>query len=163
MDSDCYEVRVTTFFGKHGDDFELWAIRIMTVLEGKEHANVVRGEEKAPADGNSAQYAAYVLKCRKARALILMALGDSPLRVIQFAAGKEDMWRKFYERHAAKTTASKIIVLTSLMNKRHDPSKDMGKYLSQLESLFKQASRHALALEYHTTDGNSTCFLNGRR
>ena len=45
---------------------------------------------------------------------------------------------KLNERYAASTTASKIAVMTNLIHSRYDGSKDMGEYLSEMESLFNR-------------------------
>ena len=37
---------------------------------------------------------------------------------------------------ALSTTANKVAVMTSLINKRYDHGKDMGEYLSEMVSLF---------------------------
>ncbi len=137
MDSDREGLRIAKFNGKPEEDFQLWAVREMAVVEGKELAGVVRGSESGPEDNESSEgdpsagVSAYVAKCRKARAIVMTALGDKPLRAIQSAASPAKMWKKLHERYAASTTANKIAVLTNLMNKRYRSGKDMGEHLSK--------------------------------
>ncbi len=144
MDPDREGLRIAKFYGKPEEDFQLWAIRVMAVLEGKELAGVVRGSEPGPevnasSEGDpSADVSAYVAKCRKARAIVVTALGDKPLRAIQSAASPAEMWKKLHERYAASTTANKIAVLTNLMNKRYHSGKDMGEHLSEMESMMNR-------------------------
>lgn len=131
-------LRVEKFNGRDNEDFGIWAVRVMAVLEGEGLADVVIGEETPPEDVTSAVYSAYLKKARKARAILVMGLGNKPLRVVQNSADPYTMWSKLHERYAATTTANKISVLTNLMNMRYIPGKDMGEYLCEFETLFNR-------------------------
>ena len=128
-------IRVEKFRGERGEDFELWAMRLMATLEGRDFAGVVNGEELAPEDVSSSEYAAYVTKVRKARAIIVNALGDKPLRAVQLCTLPKEMWAKLVERYAGKTVANQISVLTALMNLKAEKGTDMGDHVSSIESL----------------------------
>ena len=91
-----------------------------------------------PEDDKSEKYSTFMEKMRKARAVLITALGNKPLRVVQTASDPLEMWRKLHDRYAGSSSASKIGVLTSLMNKKYSPGKDMGEYLTELESMFNR-------------------------
>ncbi len=136
------------FQGKPSEDFQLWSIQVMACLGGKYLADVVTGREEAPVadegdegDGEFAEViAAFKAKCRKARAIIVTALGDKPLRAIQSPSMPSEMWLKLRERYASNTTSNKIAVLTALMNTRYDARSEIGEHLSELESMFNRHS-----------------------
>ena len=132
------ELRVSKFNGKDGEDFELWALRMCAVLERKDLIGVVNGEDPVPDSTDSVSCEKYMRNLRKARTIIITALGDKPLRAVRSATDPSSMWKKLHERYAASTTASKIAVLTSLIRMRYTAEQDMGEYLSQLESLFSR-------------------------
>lgn len=128
-------VRVEKFNGERSQDFELWAIRLMATLEGKDYFGVVNGLDGIPADECSEEYAVYATKVRKARAIIVNALGDKPLRAVQLCETPAEMWRKLYERYAGKTVANQLSVLTTLMNLKLERHQDVGDHVAELEGL----------------------------
>lgn len=76
-------LRVEKLDGKESEDFALWQLRVLAVLEGLDLANVTLGLEVAPEDQQAPEFALRVNTLRKARAIIITALGNKPLRVIQ--------------------------------------------------------------------------------
>ena len=46
-------IRVEKFKGERDEDFEIWTMRLMATLEGRDLAGVVNGEEFAPEDVSS--------------------------------------------------------------------------------------------------------------
>lgn len=136
--------RLPMFKGKAEEDFQLWSIRVMATLEGKDLADVVTGNEVMPVPGegeddpDEEDVTAYVQKQKKARALIVNALGDSPLRAIQSCITPDEMWKKLIERYASSATSNKISVMTSLMNSRYDGKNEIAEHISQMESMFNR-------------------------
>lgn len=94
------------------------------------------GSETQPEDGTSDEYKIYLEKVRKARAIIIMALDNKPLRAMQTDKGPKEMWIKLQDRYATCTTANKIGVMSTLMNTCHEEASDMGGYVAKLETLF---------------------------
>lgn len=131
-------LRVEKFNGSDNEDFSLWSLRVFAVLEGKGIHGVVDGTEAKPLDEASTEYTLYTEKCRMARAVIVTSLGDKPLRVIQNAKTPEEMWKKLNARYEAASTANKINLLTSLINIRYQSAKDMGDFISELETHFNK-------------------------
>ena len=41
-------LRLPKFSADREDDYELWSMRLMALLEGKEYADIVTGAEQAP-------------------------------------------------------------------------------------------------------------------
>lgn len=72
------------------------------------------------------------------RAIINTSLGDKPLRVVQSCVYPVDMFAKLIERYSASTTANKISVMKNLINTRYDGTKEMGEYISEMESVFNK-------------------------
>ena len=140
METDRQEFRMAKFNGSPGEDFELWSLRLRAVLESKDLGTVVYEDKGAPPAHQGAALAAYEINLRRARAIIVTSLGDKPLRAIQSCEKPSEMFTKLNKRYAASTTASKIAVMTSLINKRYEEGKDMGEYLSEMESLFNKLS-----------------------
>ena len=50
------------------------------------------------------------------------------------------MTTKLKKRYAESTIANKIVMMISLRNKRYEEGKDMGQYISEIESLFDKLS-----------------------
>ena len=138
MESERDELRVPKFRGSEHEDFELWSLRLSSVLESKDLAGVVYDASEVPEDATAEEKAVYQRKLRKARAIIITSLGDKPLRVVQSVEHPKEMVQKLIERYAASTTANKIAVMTSLIHTRYDGVKDMGEYISEMESLFNK-------------------------
>eukprot|EP00171_Calliarthron_tuberculosum_P013812 IDg13812t1 len=139
MDTTKEKHSITPFEGRAEDDFQLWSMRVMAYLEGRELADIVTGEHTvaSPADvRGSAAYRKFVQDSKCAREIIISILGDRPLRAIQSSTTPNDMWVKLRERYASTTHNNKIIVLRTLINKRLQESKDMGDHISELESPF---------------------------
>jgi len=139
-------LRVEKFNGRDTEDFALWQMRLMAVLEGRNLSGVVLDTDDIPQDNTSAEYLTYLDRERKAKAIIITALGNKPLRVIQSVESPSEMWVKLGDRFAAATTANKIAVLSAFMNKRYESGKDMGEYLADIETLFNKLAAMGMAL-----------------
>ena len=138
-DNKSFGFRVEKFHGRENEDFGLWQIRVLAMLEGQDLSGVVMGDEPVPeSTEGSDEYKIYLDKIRKARAVIVMALGDRPLRAVQTAEGPMEMWSKLHERYAGSTTASKIGVLTTLMNTRYESGEDIRDYIAKFETMFNR-------------------------
>ena len=81
------DTKIPRFHGKRGEDYGLWRLRLRAVCRIKGVWNVV---ETSPSDsytsditaGNTADSARRIAKMEKASGIIICALGNSPLRVI---------------------------------------------------------------------------------
>ena len=76
--------------GERGEEFELWYMRLMAMLEGRDFSRVVYGTEEPPSSESSPRYSAYTAKLRKARATLVNALGDKPLHGVQLSNMPKD-------------------------------------------------------------------------
>lgn len=72
--------------------------RVKATLEGKDYAGLVTGEERGPEETEKEEHADYVRNFRKARAILVNALGDKPLRHVQNCNSPAEMWAKLRER-----------------------------------------------------------------
>lgn len=68
--------------GKVNEDFSLWSLREMSVLEERGLAGVVFGSERVLDKSDQCQYSVCDEKCRMATAVIVAALGDCPLPAV---------------------------------------------------------------------------------
>ena len=80
------------------------------------------------------QYAAYIASYKKARAMIVSALGDKPLRAIQFCRMRSEMWDKLHERYSGNTIKKQISVLTSPITMKLTKGKDMGDHVADMRA-----------------------------
>ena len=117
------------------------------MLEVRDLADVVTGEEKAPADKSLEGYASYASKVRKARVVIADALGDKPLRAVQLCNMLNEMWAKLWERYAGKTVANQISVLTTLINLKAPKDTVIGDHVARMESLIHRLASIGTAME----------------
>ena len=133
MESDKKEFAVEKFRGSSDEDFHLWATRLMAVLESKDLSDVVRQKDAAAAGISDNDY---TKKALKARAYIVVALGDLPLRSVLAEDTPYKIWLKPHARYASLLASSRIIVLTTIMNKKLEADTIMRERVSELESLF---------------------------
>lgn len=87
-------ITVEKFLEERDEDFELWSMRIMSLLKGREYAEIINGKENAPGDKTTTEYATWVTKAKKARAIILNSLGDKPLRAAHLCHLRSEMYTK---------------------------------------------------------------------
>lgn len=143
-------VRVAKFDGGREEDFELWRMRLEATLEGRELSDVVMGDEKGiiyvPEDRTSDAYLEYARKVRKAKSILVNALGDKPLRTIQGCSTPAEMWWKLKDRYASTSITNQIQVMTTLMNLKYLVGKDMGDHISEMESYVSRLAQMSLEL-----------------
>ena len=145
MESDKERVAIKQFDGKADDDFQLWSVRILAYLEGKDLADIVLGERVKPEqcmlDPTDKQSRQYSSDCRKARSILVSALGDRALRGIQTLTCPKEMWTSLQERYASRSNNSRIVTLTNLLNKKLRPNQSIGDHISEFESLLYQLQK----------------------
>ena len=74
---------------------------------------------------------------KKAAALLIQALGDTPLQVC--SAHKDDalkMLKDLDDRYASSRTSNRIAILTALYGKKFRANYDMTRYIDEFEALF---------------------------
>lgn len=76
---------IEKYKGNENEDFLLWSLGVMAVLEVKGNHEVVDGTEDEPPMEDAKTHAKYTEKARMARAMIVTTLGDRPLTVIKNA------------------------------------------------------------------------------
>lgn len=127
--------RVAKFRGGDGD-FEIWSLRLKAVLEGKDLADVVYDRVKDPGTGQERHHGNYQQRVRKTKATIISYPSDKPLRVMQSACHPSKIHETLNNLYEAPTTEEKIAVMKSLVHTIYDDHKNMGEYLSEMESMF---------------------------
>ena len=101
--------RAEKFMGERGEDFELWTTWLIAMLEGRDLSGVVNGTGKPPSSEYSPEYNAYATKVTKARAILVNALGDKTLRVVQLCHIPKDITTKIWERYAEKQLLTRYL------------------------------------------------------
>lgn len=100
---------VTPLNEKQDEDFHLWCLGVMSYLEGKELAEIVPGElyVKPTIEGQleSAVYKNFLRDRKRAREIIVSALGDRPLRAIFLPMGG-----KIWEINSSNATQAVRII-----------------------------------------------------
>ena len=127
------KLKIRPFDGRENDDFQLWTLRIESFLEGCGLADQIRQVAVHLSPGDEG-YEKFLLNSKKAKAIMVQALGDRALRSVQTARSPLEMWTKLQQRYAAQTNCSKISILSGLMNKRYKPGTDMSDHVAELES-----------------------------
>lgn len=138
MECERYELRGTQFRGGEEEDLELWSLRLSAILESKEIAGAIYECQEPPSETEESERLLYKRKVGKTRAIIITMVGDKPLRAVQPATHTAGMVHKLINRYAANTTARNIAVMTSFIHTHFDGTKEMGEYLSEMESLFNK-------------------------
>lgn len=122
--------RISKFTGKPSEDYTTWRLRAVIALKGKGFWSALQKKECAED-----------IK-EKSTALIVNALGDTPLRV---CSDKLDdpmgLLTLLDARYASCRTTSRVSLLTSLYTKRFNGKDHMSKYIDEFESLFGQLER----------------------
>ncbi len=121
-------IKVQRFHGKASDGYNLWCCRINSALDGKVWLTKLANEENGKPDLEAR---------RKSSAIIVAALGDSPLRVcISKRNDPMAMLELLDKRYASSRASSRISTLTSVFSKKYTDSQSMGKYINEFEDLF---------------------------
>lgn len=127
-DEDSYKIQ--KFTGKASDDYNTWRLRAIIALKGKGYWKQLE-KEKCTEEVKE-----------KAAALLVNALGDSPLRVCSSSLDDPiTMIELLDARYASDRAVSRISVLTSLYSKKYNSRENMAKYIDEFEVLFNQLEK----------------------
>ena len=138
MENTDEKLQIPKFNDGPKDSFVLWQLRIRAVLETKNLLQLVDGSEIAPAEDSDATKAAEFRKRKsKAAALLVVSLGDRPLKAVQkWAKDPATLWAKLVERFASKTTSTKLMLLNEVFNVKFTASSSMTDHIADLELSF---------------------------
>lgn len=136
--------KVPRFYGRRGEDYGLWRLRLRAACRVKGVWNLV-GNAPSSATSSDATVATtgpdkerMKAKLEKASGMIISSLGNTPLRVV--ADADDDparMLQLLDARYASNRTVSRIAVQTQLYRKRYR-GQDMSKYIDEYTALFSQ-------------------------
>lgn len=79
---------------------------------------VMLGSQRVLPKSRQSQYSVSDENSRMEKAVVVTALGDRPLRAMQSAGCRSEMWTKLSFRYAGTSTAGKIGMLSNLVNTR---------------------------------------------
>ena len=124
------------------DNFVLWKLRMTALMENKGVLPIVFGTEQAiPATADEPAKADHHKRKAKAAALLVMALGNRPLKVVQkWADDPKILWDKLVARFASKTTSTKLMLLNEVFNLRFTAGSSMSDHVADLELSFTKLS-----------------------
>lgn len=122
------------------DEFEFREIEIAAIFEGKELADALE-------DAKTTKYKKFVVSTKKARVIIVNALGEKPIRVVQSCELLSNMWAELHERYSEGIMANQIIVHSALMNLKLEKGKHMGDYVPEMELLVNRLERMDLEIK----------------
>ena len=126
--------RVYKFYGRPGEDFNLWSARTEAALEAQEVLIVVRND--AFADRTQELDEDTKLKVAKARAIIMQGLDAKPLRVcLADRANPHRMWNRLQERYAVSNVATQVQLQAKLGRLRYD-GQPMSDFVDAFEEIF---------------------------
>lgn len=134
---------IPRFHGKGGEDYGLWRLRLRAACRVKGVWKYVDKSLSATPSRDTSESTGtdqikLSTKLEKASAMIISALGDSPMRVI---ADVDDDPARMLElldaRYASSRTASRIAVQTQLFCMRY-AGQDMSTYIDEYTALFNQ-------------------------
>ena len=128
--------KIVKFYGRAGEDYHLWAARTEAALQAKKAMSVVITDFVD--DGESDIADEVREKIADARAIIVQALGDKPLRLcLSETKNPFRMWRKLRERYAVTNLATKVQLQTKLgrMVYKDQPMSD---FIDDFEEVFNR-------------------------
>ena len=143
MDGDRTSItKLPRFHGKRGEDYGIWRLRLRAACRMKGVWNLVDKDSSAATTESSQsttlEQERHSAKLEKASAIIISALGNSPLRVV--AEADDDparMLQLLDARYASNRTVSRIAVQTQLFRMRYT-GQDMSRYIDEYTTLFNQ-------------------------
>ena len=126
--------KVFKFFGKPGEDYQLWAARTQAALYEKGVGYVIENDLLTEGDVNDDIQKNICTAC----AVIIQGLGDKPLRLC--LGEKNDpfkMWKRLSDRYAVSNTATRV-QLQSKLTKLSYSGQVMGDYVDSCEEIFNK-------------------------
>ena len=135
MDASDEKLSIPKFNDDAGDSFHLWQMRMRAVFEHKGVLALVTGQLVAPSDSAAADEKAAFAKLKaKATALLILALGNRPLKAVQKHEGDPaTMWTKLTSRYASKTTSTKLMLLNEVFNQKYLGGTSLADHIADLE------------------------------
>lgn len=128
--------KIYKFYGKPGDDFQLWCARTEAALEAKEVLEMTQEDVLA----GQALSEEVKKKVATARAVLIQGLGDRPLRMCLVARNDPfRMWKRLQDRYAVSNTATKV-QLQAKLSRTSYKSESMQDYVDHFEETFNRLS-----------------------
>ena len=131
-------------------DYGLWRVRSLSACSKKGVADVFE-----PIEGDSPPDAEYKKRMNTARDIIVSALGDDALRVVQTVVGKpKEMVERLDARYRSTSTAAKISKITELVSERYKTVRqDMAKHVDRMAGIIEELKNMGLTLDATLTVG----------
>ena len=126
--------KIFKFFGKPGEDYQLWAARTQAALYAKDVGEVIENDVLSEGEVDTELQKKICSAC----AVIIQGLGDKPLRLC--LADRSDpfkMWKRLRERYAVSNTATRV-QLQSKLSKLLYAGQVMGDYVDLFEDIFNR-------------------------
>lgn len=92
--SETKEEKNPKFHAKSEENFHLWRLWMEAVFEYRDCMSILDEKEVEPEEDDEVTMRMYLKKKKRATALIVLALGDKPLKALQkYSKNPEDMWK----------------------------------------------------------------------
>lgn len=136
------KTHIPKFHDNVGDSFHLWKLRMSAIFHDKGVLDLVNGKVSKPGDtASSDERAAYAKLMARAKALIILGLGDRPLKAVQkHADDPATLWAKLALRYASKTTSTKLMLLNEVFNHRYTAGTALVDHIADMELSFTKLS-----------------------
>lgn len=134
--TDTKEERIPKFNDKPEESFHLWRLRMEAIFENRECMGILDGSELVPSDDLDA-LSDYNKKRKRAVALMVLALGDKPLKAVQkYSKDPKEMWTKLTGRYAGKTTSNKLSLMNEIFSRKLEHGESISDHIAELELSF---------------------------
>ena len=142
MDSGDDKTPIPKFNDATSDSFHLWQLRMRAVLHHKGVLPLVEGTAVSPGEtATEEQKAAHEKLRAKAVAVLILGLGDRPLKAVQKDAGNPaTLWKRLSSRYASKTTSTKLMLLNEVFTHKFSAGTALADHIADLELVFTKLS-----------------------
>lgn len=135
--------RIHKFFGKAGEDFQLWEARTEAALEAKDVLRVVSTDVYGNGEGISEEDRQAI---GKARAILIQGLGDKPLRLcLSEKLNTYKMWLKLRERYVVSNIVTRVQLQAKLSQIQYS-DQFMSDFVDSFEEIFNRLTAMGTAI-----------------
>ena len=138
MDSTDDKTAIPEFYLGPSDSFYLWQLRMRALLQRKGVLDVFTGDLAPPPETTGeTEKKVYAQTTAKATAVLLLGLGERPLKAVQTDGDKPPtLWARLSTRDASKATSTKLMLLLELFTMRYSAGMQLAAHVANLELVF---------------------------
>lgn len=133
-----------------GTQYEVWSTLMDAVLTAKE-IRYVLDDVKPESDGTAR--IKWDKDNRTAKAVILLSLDESIIRLVLSCDTAKDVWQRLAEVHSQQSESSKMMLLQEFYSIKMQPGSKVSAYVSQTELIAKKLKDAGVSIEEETLIG----------